>query len=325
MRGDRGRGGVPAPRRADRPVPDLPARPGLRAGQPGLVPADRHGPEGKAGDPCRTVRYLRYVALGDSQTEGLGDGDDTAGLRGWADRLAEHLAPAQPRASVRQPGRTRTSRRAGPRRTAGARPRPARPTWPPSSPGSTTCCGPGSTPKRSPGHLEAMFAALTAPGRPRRHRHLPRRGADHAARPAAQLPRDRPQRPHPRRGRPARGHGRRDRPTTPSSPTPGCGPRTGSTPAPSATSGSPPPSPTPSTCPAATTPGRSPCRHRRSPRAGKPPAPNCAGPPPSSAPGSARRLRGRSSGDGRTAKRPQLLPLSATPDSPADTGQRESS
>ncbi|MFJ3704019.1 MULTISPECIES: SGNH/GDSL hydrolase family protein [unclassified Streptomyces] len=36
--------------------------------------------------------YLRYVALGDSQTEGLGDKDDTVGLRGFADRLAEHLA-----------------------------------------------------------------------------------------------------------------------------------------------------------------------------------------------------------------------------------------
>lgn len=36
--------------------------------------------------------YTRYVALGDSQTEGLGDGDDTTGLRGFADRLAEHLA-----------------------------------------------------------------------------------------------------------------------------------------------------------------------------------------------------------------------------------------
>ncbi|MFD9290148.1 SGNH/GDSL hydrolase family protein [Streptomyces sp. NPDC060030] len=38
--------------------------------------------------------YMRYVALGDSQTEGLGDGDDTLGLRGFADRLAEHLAGA---------------------------------------------------------------------------------------------------------------------------------------------------------------------------------------------------------------------------------------
>lgn len=35
---------------------------------------------------------LRYVALGDSQTEGLGDGDEASGYRGWADRFAEHLA-----------------------------------------------------------------------------------------------------------------------------------------------------------------------------------------------------------------------------------------
>ncbi|MET8748639.1 SGNH/GDSL hydrolase family protein [Streptomyces sp. NPDC004667] len=39
---------------------------------------------------------VRYVALGDSQTEGLGDGDDTTGLRGFADRLAGHLATAHP-------------------------------------------------------------------------------------------------------------------------------------------------------------------------------------------------------------------------------------
>ncbi|WUW25670.1 SGNH/GDSL hydrolase family protein [Streptomyces sp. NBC_01463] len=40
--------------------------------------------------------YLRYVALGDSQTEGLGDGDDATGLRGWADRFAEHVAAVNP-------------------------------------------------------------------------------------------------------------------------------------------------------------------------------------------------------------------------------------
>ncbi|OBG77199.1 lysophospholipase [Mycobacterium sp. E1214] len=32
--------------------------------------------------------YHRYVAIGDSQTEGLWDGDDTVGLLGFADRLA---------------------------------------------------------------------------------------------------------------------------------------------------------------------------------------------------------------------------------------------
>ncbi|MEV5612719.1 SGNH/GDSL hydrolase family protein [Streptomyces sp. NPDC052225] len=42
--------------------------------------------------------YLRYVALGDSQTEGVGDGDgdDATGLRGFADRLAERLAAVNP-------------------------------------------------------------------------------------------------------------------------------------------------------------------------------------------------------------------------------------
>ncbi|MFF9197568.1 SGNH/GDSL hydrolase family protein [Streptomyces sp. NPDC014779] len=42
------------------------------------------------------TRYRRYVALGDSQTEGVGDGDDATGLRGWADRLAELAAGANP-------------------------------------------------------------------------------------------------------------------------------------------------------------------------------------------------------------------------------------
>lgn len=41
-------------------------------------------------------QYTRYVALGDSQTEGIGDGDDVLGYRGWADRLAEHLARDNP-------------------------------------------------------------------------------------------------------------------------------------------------------------------------------------------------------------------------------------
>jgi lysophospholipase L1-like esterase len=41
-------------------------------------------------------QYHRYVAIGDSQTEGLGDGDDVQGLRGWADRLAARLAELNP-------------------------------------------------------------------------------------------------------------------------------------------------------------------------------------------------------------------------------------
>jgi lysophospholipase L1-like esterase len=38
------------------------------------------------------TEFFRYVALGDSQTEGLNDGSEQSGYRGWADRFAESLA-----------------------------------------------------------------------------------------------------------------------------------------------------------------------------------------------------------------------------------------
>ncbi len=41
-------------------------------------------------------RYARYVALGDSSTEGLDDPDGAGGYRGWADRLAEWVAADNP-------------------------------------------------------------------------------------------------------------------------------------------------------------------------------------------------------------------------------------
>lgn len=40
--------------------------------------------------------FQRYVAIGDSTTEGLEDPDGNGGYRGWADRLAERMARAQP-------------------------------------------------------------------------------------------------------------------------------------------------------------------------------------------------------------------------------------
>lgn len=40
-------------------------------------------------------RFERYVAIGDSSTEGLEDPDGAGGYRGWANRLAEGLALAQ--------------------------------------------------------------------------------------------------------------------------------------------------------------------------------------------------------------------------------------
>src|SRR5262245_59164755 len=39
--------------------------------------------------------FERYVALGDSSTEGLDDPDGSGGYRGWTNRLAERLARAQ--------------------------------------------------------------------------------------------------------------------------------------------------------------------------------------------------------------------------------------
>jgi lysophospholipase L1-like esterase len=40
--------------------------------------------------------YTRYVAIGDSQTEGLWDGDDTVGFLGFADRLAAMIDSIYP-------------------------------------------------------------------------------------------------------------------------------------------------------------------------------------------------------------------------------------
>jgi lysophospholipase L1-like esterase len=42
------------------------------------------------------TRYTRYIAIGDSQTEGLWDGDDVVGLLGFADRLAAQLDSHHP-------------------------------------------------------------------------------------------------------------------------------------------------------------------------------------------------------------------------------------
>ncbi len=48
--------------------------------------------------PDPTSPYRRYVAIGDSFTEGVGDVDDTRpnGVRGWADRVAEVLGARDP-------------------------------------------------------------------------------------------------------------------------------------------------------------------------------------------------------------------------------------
>ncbi len=58
--------------------------------------ADRRTPAPTGSKARQTVpRWERYVAIGDSSTEGLDDPDGEGGFRGWADRLAGHIANHQ--------------------------------------------------------------------------------------------------------------------------------------------------------------------------------------------------------------------------------------
>ncbi|MFA6289499.1 MAG: SGNH/GDSL hydrolase family protein [Opitutaceae bacterium] len=45
--------------------------------------------------PVRPLTFTRYVALGDSSTEGIDDPDGAGGYRGWSQRLAERINAAQ--------------------------------------------------------------------------------------------------------------------------------------------------------------------------------------------------------------------------------------
>src|SRR4051812_40344136 len=108
-------------------------------------------------------KYLRYVALGDSQTEGLGDGDDRTGLRGWADRLAEQLAAASPGleyANLAVRGHLAAQVHAGQLGPALA----LRPDLATVVAGVNDLLRPRFDADEVAGHLEAMFAALTAQG-----------------------------------------------------------------------------------------------------------------------------------------------------------------
>ncbi|MDN3026938.1 SGNH/GDSL hydrolase family protein [Streptomyces sp. S.PB5] len=106
---------------------------------------------------------LRYVALGDSHTEGCGDGDDVQGLRGWADRLAEHLARETP--GLLYANLAVRGRLAGQVRAEQLAPALE------SKPGLATVVAgmndllrPRFDADEVAGHVEAMFAALTAQG-----------------------------------------------------------------------------------------------------------------------------------------------------------------
>ncbi|MFJ4782013.1 SGNH/GDSL hydrolase family protein [Streptomyces sp. NPDC088794] len=107
--------------------------------------------------------YLRYVALGDSQTEGLGDGDDVQGLRGCADRFAELLVAGNP--EVRYANLAVRGSLAGQVRARQLAPALAmKPDLATVVAGVNDLLRPGFDADEVAGHLEAMFAALTGQG-----------------------------------------------------------------------------------------------------------------------------------------------------------------
>jgi lysophospholipase L1-like esterase len=107
--------------------------------------------------------YLRYVALGDSHTEGVGDGDDVRGLRGWADRLAEQVARHNP--GLLYANLAVRGRKAGQVRAEQLAPALAmRPDLATVVAGVNDVLRPSCDLDEVVGHVEAMFAALTAQG-----------------------------------------------------------------------------------------------------------------------------------------------------------------
>ncbi|MGW2050682.1 SGNH/GDSL hydrolase family protein [Streptomyces sp. NPDC001858] len=109
------------------------------------------------------IHYTRYVALGDSQTEGLGDGDDSTGLRGWADRLATRLADHNP--GLRYANLAVRGRLAGQVHAEQLGPALAlRPDLATVVAGVNDLLRPRFDADDVAGHLEATFAALTGQG-----------------------------------------------------------------------------------------------------------------------------------------------------------------
>ncbi|CAL9365534.1 hypothetical protein SUDANB178_00750 [Streptomyces sp. enrichment culture] len=140
------------------------------------------------------MTYRRYVALGDSQTEGLGDGDDTVGLRGFADRLAEHLARDRPGLGYADLAvRSRLAAQIHAEQLAPAL--ALRPDLATVVTGVNDLLRPRFDAHHDAGHQEAMFAALTAQGArvatdDQRHQELPGRG-DEVRQARLRLPRHR--------------------------------------------------------------------------------------------------------------------------------------
>lgn len=122
------------------------------------VPHAEHQDQGDLG-----CRYLRYVALGDSTTEGIGDGDEESGYRGVADRFADRLAAVSPELqyanlAVRGCGTDHVRTVQLPAALA------LRPDLATVVAGVNDFLRPQYDVDRIAGHLEATFAALTAAG-----------------------------------------------------------------------------------------------------------------------------------------------------------------
>ena len=152
------------------------------------------------------MTFHRYVALGDSFTEGVGDPDPAApnGLRGWADRVAEVLATRDRRLRLRQPRdpRPQAATRSSP--SSSSRRSRSSPTWSRSTPAATTSCGPRVD-------IDALVARVRRRARPARRDRRARSCCSPPSTPAARpiyRPAARPvralQRAGPRDRRPAR-------------------------------------------------------------------------------------------------------------------------
>ncbi len=107
--------------------------------------------------------FERYVAIGDSTTEGLGDPVGSDGFRGWADRLAERLARTNP--TVQYANLAVRGRLAGQVHSQQLQPAIAlRPDLASVVAGLNDALRPGFDAQRVAGHLEAMLDALTQGG-----------------------------------------------------------------------------------------------------------------------------------------------------------------
>ncbi|HET6358263.1 SGNH/GDSL hydrolase family protein [Streptomyces sp.] len=267
--------------------------------------------------------YLRYVALGDSQTEGLGDGDDIAGLRGWADRLAEHLAAVNPGlryANLAVRGRVADQVRAEQLGPALA----LRPDLATVVAGVNDLLRPRFDAAEVAAHLEEMFAALTAAGAHVVTLTFPDVGKiAPLARPIRSRVFDLNARIRAAADRHNVTVAETARHAVAADPRLWSGDRLHASPLGHERIAA-------AVAHAIHLPGSDdawtlPLPPRAVPARRQAVAAELRWAAAFLGPWLGRRLRGQSSGDGRTAKRPQLLPLSATPDSPADLGQWESS